>query len=114
LDDGQGAALTPADKSWWPFGNPALTLPASYGFAIAHPILFMQEGTRVVTVVFHPVSRNWWRLLSAPVTKDNFIAELTGLKKWVQATITDFGVDDQGRLAFILQLETYGGSGDPL
>ena len=103
--DGQGAALTSPDKSWWAFGNPALASPAGYGFAIAHPLLFMQEGTRYIQVVFRATNPNWWAAMAAPPTQDNFIAELTGLKKWMTVAIAEFGIDGDGNLVFVLFLD---------
>ncbi|NUN12900.1 MAG: baseplate J/gp47 family protein [Myxococcales bacterium] len=47
--DGLGAELPAVDAKWRPFGHAALPL-ATVGFAIASPLLRMQEATRTVTV----------------------------------------------------------------
>ena len=62
----------------WPFGNPALAPAAVHGFAVAHPVLFMQEGQREIQVAFQPANPNWWAAITTSVTQDNFVAELTG------------------------------------
>lgn len=60
-DDGLGAELTSADKSWHPFYNKifqdgalaTINMPkADIGFAVASHYLLMAEGTRTVTVNF--------------------------------------------------------------
>ena len=47
--DGLGAELDKTDPSWPPFGHAQLP-PAPVGFALASPVLRMQEGERAITV----------------------------------------------------------------
>jgi hypothetical protein len=51
--DGKGADLVTADKSWKPFGDAAKNDTAVVGFAIAHPLLLLKEGTRTVNLSIH-------------------------------------------------------------
>jgi len=47
--DGQGAEIETEEKSWATFGQPGRA-QAEIGFAVASPVLFLAEGTRVVTI----------------------------------------------------------------
>lgn len=52
-EDGEGAKLISADKSWFTFGDNKITKTATAGFAIASNMLFLNEGTRTVTVTVY-------------------------------------------------------------
>ena len=79
-DDGQGAKLTSLDKSWFTFGDLKKIKNAKTGFAIASNILFLNEGTRAITVTAE---------FAAPVpglslyNLNCFTAQYTGKKKWI-------------------------------
>lgn len=78
-DDGKGAKLTSADKSWFAFGNPDKIATAEIGFAIASNVLFLNEGTRVVTLTFNSATKT---NISASRLLKMFTIRLTGKKDW--------------------------------
>jgi hypothetical protein len=98
--DGVGADLETEQKEWRTFGRPsfpnikrtssnALNADrpfARIGFAVASPILFLEEGNRTVTVSF---SLN--KTVTIPGTdalkKNEWKAFLSGEKEWISATI---------------------------
>lgn len=79
-DDGQGAKLISADKSWFTFGDRKKIKNAKTGFAIASNTLFLNEGARAITITAE---------FAAPVPAPSsynlncFTAQYTGKKKWV-------------------------------
>lgn len=83
--DGLGSELK-EDKSWWPFGytntfknRPALP-DATLGFAIAAPVLKMQEGTREVLITLicdAPVS------IDIAVLIEHLHIYITGKEGWI-------------------------------
>jgi hypothetical protein len=77
-DDGNGAKLTSADKSWFTFGDPEKISTAAIGFAIASNVLFLNEGTRTVTITFNCDTTSG---LEAALSK-MFTVRLTGKKDW--------------------------------
>lgn len=90
-DDGQGAKLLSADNSWFPFGNPAKIQPAAIGFAIASNVLYLNEGTRAVTLSFTCDS------LAGIAESDLsglFSIQLTGKKSWY--TVSGYSVKISG------------------
>jgi hypothetical protein len=50
-EDGIGAELISADKSWTFFGDENRAF-ATYGFALAHPHFYLQEATREIQIMF--------------------------------------------------------------
>ncbi|WP_114782552.1 baseplate J/gp47 family protein [Botryobacter ruber] len=84
-EDGQGAKLASADKSWKVFGDAERT-PARVGFVVASHYLYLREGIRTITFDFHAPA-------GAPVaftTEDirhSFSLQLTGEKGWVEVVI---------------------------
>lgn len=78
-EDGQGGKLLSADNSWFPFGNPKNIQQAPIGFAMASNVLYLNEGTRTVTLSFTCDSL-------AGITKADlsniFNIQLTGKKNW--------------------------------
>ncbi len=99
-EDGEGAKLLSADKSWYIFGNPKNNKTARTGFAIASNILFLNEGTRtiVVSVTFEnsikELKSNKRKKLSC------FDASLTGKKDWLNKNVTAAYDDINKRLFF--------------
>ncbi|MBL0741127.1 hypothetical protein [Chryseolinea lacunae] len=82
-DDGQGAKLLSADKSWFTYGDLRKVTDAHVGFAVASSILFLNEGDRTIylTVDFQqPVPG-----LSGPAlyALNCFSVEYTAKKKWI-------------------------------
>ena len=78
-DDGQGAKITSADSSWFTYGDVKKIQMAQTGFAVASNILYLNEGTRTITITVHfnsPVPA----LLSFNL--NCFTAQFTGKKKW--------------------------------
>jgi hypothetical protein len=78
--DGLGAELDKADPSWRPFGHAQLP-PAPVGFALAAPVLRMQEGERAIAVELHMPGLDVTR--HAALFTGAFEARLTGPKGWL-------------------------------
>lgn len=103
--DGKGAELVSVDKSWKPFGDSETTDTAVMGFALAHPILFMQEGYRFVSLKFNLAAPS---SLEGVQVYEDFKILMTGEKGWHEVNLTDAGVF-LNILTFEFQLEP----GDP-
>jgi hypothetical protein len=86
--DGKGGDLTSADKSWKPFGDPKKNDLARTGFALAHSMLFMKEGTRTITVTFECINVTSLTT-SAAAIKNWFLVRVTGPKDWIDLTVTN-------------------------
>jgi len=86
-DDGQGAKISSADKSWFTFGDVKKISSAQTGFAIASNILYLNEGARTITIT---------AFFTKPVPGLSlydlhcFSAQFTGKKKW--ETVSNFAV----------------------
>lgn len=81
--DGQGAKLLNADSSWFPFGDPQQNITqASLGFAIASNVLYLNEGSRTITLTFN--CNNITSVTQASLA-GIFTVELTGAKGWYNA-----------------------------
>ncbi len=78
--DGLGGKRAEKAPQWFGFGNPNLS-PAEVGFAIASPVLRMQEGTRKITVSLHLNSVN--SSLNNNLLKGAFDVFITGEKNWL-------------------------------
>src|SRR5262245_59079101 len=78
--DGLGAELGKVDPSWHPFGDAQLP-PAPVGFALASPLLRMQEGERAITVDLHVPGLDATR--HAALFASAFEARLTGPEGWL-------------------------------
>ena len=86
--DGQGAKLTTADKSWNAFGDIKQVQPATIGFAIASNLLFLNEGTRTITILFdlqYPTTATFSNQTGI------FKAQFTGNKKLFDTADFDSG-----------------------
>jgi hypothetical protein len=78
-EDGQGAKLVSAAGEWFPFGNPEKIEEATLGFAIASHYLYLNEGTRTITVTLHFTTDV---TLSNSDLAEAFAIQLTGKKTW--------------------------------
>jgi len=83
-DDGQGATLASADKSWFTYGDVKKAENAGVGFAIASNVLYLNEGLRdiQVTVIFANAVPELATL--GQYNTACFTAHFTGKKKWEQ------------------------------
>ncbi|MCO4294458.1 baseplate J/gp47 family protein [Solitalea sp. MAHUQ-68] len=82
-EDGQGAKLTSIDNSWFTFGDPEKISPAVTGFAIATNLLFLNEGTRTITITVNFVAgTNSFVGASTLPIGGLFTGKLSGLKDW--------------------------------
>lgn len=79
--DGLGEKLSPESPSWSGFGNASLPR-AEVGFAIASPVLAMQEGTRTVTVRLSLDNLDQTRVNNTTLVSA-FDVFLTGAKTWL-------------------------------
>ncbi len=87
-EDGEGAKLLSADKSWFTNGNPKNSKTAKTGFAIASNILFLNEGTRNITVTV-TFENNIAELKTQNGIKNLpcFESKLTGKKDWLSKNV---------------------------
>jgi hypothetical protein len=101
-EDGEGANLTSADKSWFTFGNPKSKKTAKTGFAIATNVLFLNEGTRVIVVsVTFENSITGLNVKSKKRKKLScFEASLTGKKDWLNKNVLTVYDGPNNRLLF--------------
>ncbi|MFZ2407619.1 MAG: hypothetical protein WAW41_20975, partial [Methylobacter sp.] len=109
--DGLGTKLTTADQSWHPFSNKIyengtlteINMPkAEAGFAIASHYLWMEEGTRIITVEFSTTAN------IATELKDAIICLVTTEKGWLEKAATKFITE-----AGVLKLEITLTAADP-
>ena len=87
-NDGKGAPLTTPDKSWEPYGNPKTHDTATIGFAVAHPLLYMQEGSRTATLSFTFNNNS----LDGLGLANDLTVIITGKKGWHEAHVSLAGV----------------------
>jgi len=103
-DDGEGAKIVAADKSWFTFGNPKNKKTAKTGFALASNILFLNEGTRTITVTVF-----FENAVSRLIKKRNrnlscFEATLTGKKEMLVKNVSTVHQSITGNLVFTIAL----------
>lgn len=107
-DDGIKPELNYDDKSWHPFYNenyrsgmfPASDTPAAeVGFAVASHHLLMAGGIRSVTVQF----TLYGSAVQIAESMDKIHCRLTGVKGWIDATVTSFS-GDGNKLSLALYL----------
>jgi hypothetical protein len=92
--DGLGKDLEPEKPSWAGFGlDKAIDgnkkIVANIGFAIASPILLLQEGTRTITLNFSASGTTPADFINLSGFKKYFQVYLTTSKGWVEATLAD-------------------------
>ena len=99
-EDGEGAKLLSADKSWFTFGNPKSKKTAKTGFAIASNILYLNEGNRSITVTV--TFENSVAELKATKRKKIacFEAALTGKKEMLNKNVSAYYTDPDKKLRF--------------
>ena len=103
-EDGEGAKLISADKSWFTFGNPKNKKTAKTGFAFASNILFLNEGSRTITITV--TFENSIAELKS-ISRKNigcFNASLTGKKDWLTKNVTTVYDDLAKNLSFVISL----------
>lgn len=86
--DGKGGPLTTADKSWEPYGDPKTHDTATIGFAVAHPLLYLQEGFRTATVSFTFNNNS----LDGLGLANDLTVKISGAKGWHEAHVSLAGV----------------------
>ncbi|MDQ6763564.1 MAG: hypothetical protein M3015_13170 [Bacteroidota bacterium] len=103
-EDGEGAKLISADKSWFTFGNQKNKKTAKAGFAIASNILFLNEGSREIniTVTFENNIKEL-KTLSGK-TLSCFTAYLTGKKDWLNKNVSAVYDDINKHIVFEIGL----------
>lgn len=103
-EDGEGAKLVAADKSWFTFGNTKSKKTAKTGFAFASNILFLKEGSRTITV--EVTFENSIAELKALSGKNLacFDASLTGQKEWTNNNVSAVYDDSKKSFAFVIAL----------
>jgi hypothetical protein len=114
--DGFGEEALPDGEKWASFGNASLPY-ARVGFAIASPLLLLQEGRRVINITFeldnsagedfgegddtnHPIANE---------LRHNIKLRYSGEEGWVEASITAVAFslvasEETGSLAFTIEL----------
>ncbi len=81
--DGIGEPLTEDQPNWKPFGSPGMPVLET-GFAIASPVMALQEGERTITVTIelrYPSGSP--ELTSDDNLRNSLIAELSGEEEWL-------------------------------
>ncbi|MBK8553384.1 MAG: hypothetical protein IPL53_20900 [Ignavibacteria bacterium] len=104
-DDGQGAKITSADKSWYTFGDVNKAANAETGFAIASNILFLNEGHRTICVSIN-FDKDIPELNKSKFRLNCFNAKLTGKKDWLSKAPDKVKYDAENfQLSFTIILE---------
>lgn len=80
--DGHGEPIATPDKSWPAFGDIMLAPTHESGFALASPMLFLNEGNRTITLLFKFAS-------ALPAPPSSRLGELVGLPFTVRLTGAD-------------------------
>ncbi len=86
--DGKGKDLSTPDKSWPPFGDAETQDTALTGFAIAHPLLYLREGFRTISLAF-TLNTNADNGLGI---SNHLTVKLSGEKGWIEAPVSLAGV----------------------
>lgn len=103
-EDSLGAKLTSADKSWFTFGDRKKTANAKSGFALASNLLFLNEGTRTITITL-TFSGNISDLNSPSYNLNCFSAALTGKKDWFYSNGLAASFPSSNQIQFEIQLK---------
>ena len=117
--DGQGAKIEQEEKSWETFGRPVISGPmgqsdrqeAEIGFAIASPILFLEEGVRIITLELEFEKAFKSKYNGSPIFKSSdFRVQLSGEKEWIEpeSASLNLGLNSQGdKKVLIFTLEYF-------
>ena len=100
--DGVGGKLAETTPQWSGFGHPQLP-PAEVGFALAAPVLRMQEGQRQITVMLTLRDRGG---LSTPALKDAFDVFITSEQAWLGPYRVSPTLSSTNQLSFTVTLTT--------
>lgn len=103
-DDGEGAKLVAADKSWFTFGNPKSKKTAKTGFALASNILFLNEGHRTITVTVSFENQVARFIKRRDRNLSCFEATLTGKKEMLVKNVSTVHHSISGNLVFTIEL----------
>ena len=103
-EDGEGAKLAAADKSWFTFGNPKNKKTARIGFALASNILFLNEGTRTITVTVSFENQVTRFIRRKNRSLSCFEATLTGKKEMLVKNVTTVYQSATGNIVFTIAL----------
>ena len=99
--DGLGTALPADAPGWKPFGHAGLPV-ADAGFALASPVLRMQEGQRTITVLLALEAAT---SLTTGQVADSFDAYLTGEKQWVGPLLVAAELTASGELKLTIVVD---------
>ncbi len=103
-ENGEGAKLVTADKSWFTFGNPKTKKTARVGFALASNILFLNEGTRTITVTVSFENQVTRLIRRKARSLSCFEATFTGKKEMLVKNVTTIHQSITGNLVFTIAL----------
>lgn len=104
-EDGQGAKLVSADKSWFTFGNPETIKEASTGFGIASNLLYLNEGFRKISLTVNFASGTTTFADATGIPRSGiFTGMLTGKKGWHTVDMPVLGNTSGDQLTFTLTL----------
>lgn len=96
--DGAGGKLLEDEPKWRGFGHPALPF-AEVGFAVASPVLRMQEGARTICVTLVVRNMDPARFAGAAL-RGAFNAFITAEKSWAALDISSVALAPNGALKF--------------
>jgi hypothetical protein len=99
--DGLGSALPEDAPGWKPFGHAGLPV-ADVGFALASPVLRLQEGQRTITVL---LALETATSLTTEQVAGSFDAYLTGEKQWLGPLPVTAELNPSGELTLTIVLE---------
>jgi hypothetical protein len=101
--DGLGGKINTSDQSWFTFGDTKKAGTAKAGFAIASNLLFLNEGTRVITIIVN--FANDISVLSASgFNLSCFSASLTGKKNWHKIENLTAAFPSKSQMQFTINL----------
>lgn len=101
--DGLGAPFQDTTPHWEIFGHPEKGQQADIGFAIASPLLFLNEGERTIEIIL-----SFTETPDITFTPDTFSIYLSGTEGWITATLTEYSGTPltQNQLGLTLSLDT--------
>ena len=102
-DDGMGAKITSADKSWFTFGDVKKAGTANVGFAIASNLFFLNEGEREIDIVVTFVN-DISDIKNTGYDLHCFSAALTGKKEWHHITSFPASFPSANQIRFTIGL----------